>query len=208
MHEKLANILIILLALLVVSCSKNSNFSIKQIGEFQIVKYKTGNFNSAVAISDSLLYIKNWQVAHTVFDSTDSISKLWIKGKLVNTPSKKSHKFEYLTLQEFINQKQNSVNSKNFTGSIKPSSTNNLRNAVTKNKLLVQLYYEEGQNILSISDNINTVKTIIENQDIVGPAKLRLSDITGDGIEEVFVFIPVTDYWDGERYDVILYQIN
>ncbi|OYQ46369.1 hypothetical protein CHU92_01505 [Flavobacterium cyanobacteriorum] len=192
------------------SCNrKEKRITLDKIISTTITDYKhTDKYDSKIAISDSLLVIYNYGITHSSFNPTDSIVLYYDKGvkQRTNLP------FNQIVVKN--NLKSNNVkflftkDSDYDTTDISKNSLHSIAKRTSKN-FTVEYLNSDGNDYLRIYkdgyNNIIKVKHYVNN---IFPPKIELYDVTGDGIEEVFIFNPEFSYWDGIDYKLDIYKVD
>ena len=167
----------------------NVSFGLTNYEDVEYNPYDDKLISSKIAMSDKTLLIFD----DSEFDTLQKNKiKIWIKGKKTEVKEnydllKQNYHLKEITINDFVNQKNDSTN----TNLILPINMVNKSFRKLKNNLLL-IFPKENLNynptFFIIVYNISTKEKIIINfRNKVYSTSLFLHDITGDGIEEVFV---------------------
>lgn len=175
-------------------------------------------FNSKLALSDSIFAQKEYIMAHTAGYNGTPETYLFIRGKKVSgnynfdSLVKKYHLKE-IDLQEMVKHKNDSLSISEYKKyRIKHIAEKTGKNTISLMKLKngSVIYYIDSvsdKNVLHISNyGILSTFYLKSNSDLFG-SFIKLYDITGDGKEEVFILSPKTSYW-GYKWFVEVYDVN
>ncbi len=187
------------------SCKKDGNLKKNKLSNrvkyeklnigFAVTNYEDAEYNvygkslstSRIAISNNVLLL----MSDNEFDSIKQM-QIWVNGKAIKTKQnfnslKKRFKLKEISINEFVKEKNDSISSPCFSR----DDFNSYSSRKLKNNLLLNFYNGNLKKDTIVFLNVCN-KSTIEKIPIhyeIGAAStcLFLHDITGDGIEEVFV---------------------
>lgn len=211
MKKTTLNIILVFITFLMISwsgCTKQRN-KLYPFIEFDIVNYKEGKYSTIIRMSNSVLYIKNWGLSHHSFTSIDSTSKVWVNGITASVDTAFARNLQTYSLDEFVTGNNIKDNTLDYFSCRYKKSNSYLQTVVLSHNILAQVFYEDGANYLQICKEGQSEKIRIDDdQDAIYPLELQAYDINGDNLQEVFVFIPINNYWGGKQYKVLVYDFK
>ena len=168
----------------------NISFGLTTYNDIEYNIYGETLASSRIALSDSVLLI----FEYNEFDSLKKTKiKIWIKGKKIASSEsfnslRKMYNLKDISINDFVIDKKDSINTNYCLLNI---DVKNKYIRKLKNNLLLSFHKGSIKNDTTI--NFNICNKLIEenipiNYEIGAPAtSFFLHDITGDGIEEVFI---------------------
>lgn len=168
----------------------NISFALTNYDDIEFTNYGRRLFTSKIALSDSILLIVNVNE----FDSIKNPkTQIWIKGKKMETTGNysfliKKFKLKEISITDFVIQKNDTLNNNLCFPNI---DKNNSYFRKTKNNILLNFYkgwVKKDTTIFFNICNCSTKEKIPIYYEIEATSTcFFLQDITGDGIEEVFM---------------------